>query len=62
MSLLYVFAMLVVVGVVAWALTTYVPMPPPIQKLVIAVAVVFCLLFVLQAFGLLDALRGVRVR
>lgn len=37
-------------------------MPPPVQKLVVAVAALFCVLLVLEAFGPLGALRGVRVR
>jgi len=40
-----------IIGLIAWALTQLVPMPAPIKTVVIVIAVLFCLLLVLRAFG-----------
>lgn len=44
-----------VIGVLAWLVTTYVPMAEPFKKVFIAVAVIGTVLWVLGAFGLLPA-------
>lgn len=43
-----------IIGVFAWAITTYVPMPPPIKGVIIVVALLFCLLVVLRSLGGLE--------
>lgn len=43
-----------IIGLIAWALTTLVPMPPQIQTAVIVVACLWALLLILNAFGLAD--------
>lgn len=40
-----------IVGVVAWLLVTFVPMPHPFPTLLIVVAVILCVLMALRAFG-----------
>lgn len=52
-SLLIVIAL---VGLVAWALTYFIPMPPKIATLVQVVAAVCILLYVLQWFGVVGDL------
>ena len=42
---------LAVIGVIAWAVTTYIPMPQGIKTLIIIVAVVCACIYVLNAFG-----------
>jgi hypothetical protein len=42
----------VVVGVVVWALTTYVPMPEQIKTLIIFAAVIVLVFILLKAFGI----------
>jgi hypothetical protein len=49
---------LVVLGVVVWAITTYIPMTPGIARLIQIVAVIIALVYVLNAFGVLHALSG----
>jgi hypothetical protein len=44
--------MLAVLGVAAWALVTFVPMPQGIKTLIIIVAVLGGILFALRAFGI----------
>lgn len=58
-SIIVLLVILAVVGLVAYLLTTFIPMPPPIIKLIWIVAVIACLLIVCNAFGLFDG--GARV-
>jgi hypothetical protein len=46
---------IIIVGVIVWFVNTYVPMPPAFKTLVYIVAGIFVLLYVLSAFGLIDA-------
>lgn len=55
MGLFAFLALCVVVGVVVWAIVTFVPMPAPIKQLVVGAAVVVLVLIFLNAlFGLGD--------
>lgn len=45
---------LALLGLIAWAIVTYIPMPQPIKTLIVIVIVVFCILIVVNAFGLLN--------
>ncbi len=40
-----------IIGLIAWALITYVPMPQPIKTVIVIAAVVFCVIILLQALG-----------
>jgi hypothetical protein len=60
-SLLYLCIVLVVVGVVLWAVTTYVPMQPAIKRILVIVVVIAVVLFVLRAFGVLSYIERVRI-
>jgi len=53
-SVVFLLVILAVVGLVAYLLTTFIPMPPPIVKLIWVVAVIACLLIVCNAFGVFD--------
>lgn len=61
MSLVSLIVVLVVVGVILWLINTYLPMEPRIKTVLNAVVVVFLVLWLLQAFGLLGSLHAVRV-
>lgn len=52
MSIVMLLVMLAFIGVVAWALVTYVPMPAPVKTVIIIVAVVACVLYALSAMGI----------
>jgi hypothetical protein len=43
---------LAIIGLIAWAIVTYVPMPQPIKTLIIIVVVVCCIIIVINAFGI----------
>jgi hypothetical protein len=61
MSLLTIIVVIVVVGVLLWALNSFVPMDSKIRSILNLVVVVLLILWLLQAFGLINTLRGVRV-
>ena len=61
MSLLTLLVALVATGVILYAINKFVPMDARI-KMILNVVVIICLVVVvLQAFGIIDALRGVKV-
>jgi len=62
MSLIGLILTLVVVGVLLWLLNTYVPMDSKIKTIINAVVVIVVVVWLLQAFGVLGALRDVRIR
>jgi hypothetical protein len=61
MSLITLVIVLVVFGVILWAINTYIPMDATIKKILNGVVVLAAILFVLSAFGVLDSLSGIRV-
>jgi hypothetical protein len=50
-----------VVGVLLWLVNTYVPMDAKIKSILNAVVVIAVVLWLLNLFGLLHQLRGIRV-
>ena len=54
MPIIYLLVYLALIGVVAWLLVTYIPMPPPIKTVIVVAAVVCCILLVLDATGILN--------
>ncbi|MFZ0789815.1 MAG: Thivi_2564 family membrane protein [Chromatiaceae bacterium] len=61
MSLITVVIVLVVFGVILWAINTYIPMDATIKKILNGVVVLAAILFVLSAFGVLGSLSEIRV-
>jgi len=61
MPLLQLILVLIVVGVLLWLVNNYIPMDSKIKGILNAVVVILVVLWLLQAFGLLGALRGVHV-
>lgn len=58
MSILSVLVMIVVVGVLLWAVNAYVPMAAPVKKLLNIVVVLGLVLWLLWAFGVFGYLGG----
>lgn len=50
------FLYLAAIGVIVWAITTYIPMQQPIKNLILFVAIICAVVVVLQAFGLMHPL------
>ena len=61
MPLLYIVGLLIVVGVLLWLVNTYIPMDPKIKGILNAVVVIAVVVYLLQVFGLLGTLEGIRV-
>lgn len=62
MPLLTIVLVLIVVGVLLWLINTYVPMDRKIKNILNIVVVIVVIIWLLQAFGLMGALSGVRVK
>lgn len=61
MPLLTLMLVIIVAGIALWLVNAYVPMTPALKNILNIVVAIVVILFCLQAFGLLDALRSVRV-
>lgn len=61
MPLLNIVIILIVVGVLLWLVNNYIPMDGKIRSILNAIVVIVVVLWLLQAFGLLGSLGGVRV-
>lgn len=62
MTLFGILIPIIVVGVLMWLVSAYVPMPEPFKKIVMAVAVIVTILWLLSAFGLLPSMQVPIVR
>lgn len=61
MPLLNIMLVLVIVGVALWAINAYIPMAKPVKTILNVVVVVVLCLWLLQTFGLISGLPGIRV-
>ncbi|MCC7219285.1 MAG: hypothetical protein IT490_00965 [Candidatus Contendobacter sp.] len=61
MPLIQLIIVLVVFGVILWAINTYIPMDGNIKKILNVVVIIAAILFVLSAFGVLGSLSGMHV-
>jgi hypothetical protein len=50
-----------VVGVILWLVNTYIPMDRKIKSILNVVVVIVLIIWLLQAFGLLDSIKGLKV-
>jgi hypothetical protein len=61
-SILTIILVIVLVGVLLWALNTFVPMDPKVRSILNVVVVILLIIWLLQAFGLIGHLFDVRLR
>jgi hypothetical protein len=61
MSLLSILLVIIVVGVLLWAVNTYIPMDRKIKNILNIVVVVVVIVWLLKAFGLFDYLMNIQV-
>ncbi|TVR99217.1 MAG: hypothetical protein EA406_04435 [Rhodospirillales bacterium] len=61
MPLITVVVVLIVVGVLLWAVNTYIPMDSKIKTILNVVVVIAVILWLLSAFGVLGSLDTIRV-
>ena len=61
MSLLSILLVIIVVGVLLWAVNTYIPMDRKIKNILNIVVVVVVIVWLLKAFGLFSYLLNIQV-
>jgi hypothetical protein len=61
MTLLHLLVILIVVGILLWVVNQYIPMDAKIKTILNIVVVLAVVLFLLQAFGVLDFASQVQV-
>jgi len=61
MSLLTIVLVIIVVGILLWAVNSFIPMDSRVRTILHAVVVIALILWLLQAFGILGAVSDVRV-
>jgi len=61
MSLLSLIIAIVVVGVVLWAINTFIPLSPGVKRLLNVVVIAVLVIWLCQQFGLFDALGTIRL-
>ena len=61
MTLVDIVIVLVVVGLILWLINTYIPMAGAIKSLLNVVVFVVVLVWVLQIFGIIGPISGVRI-
>jgi hypothetical protein len=62
MSVLTILVTIIVVGVLLWAINSFIPMDGKIRNILNGVVVILLILWLLQVFGILDPLLGARIR
>ena len=61
MNLMNIVVILVIAGLVMWLINTYIPMAAGIKSLLNLVVFVVLLIWVLQVFGVVGAIPGLRI-
>jgi cytochrome c oxidase assembly factor CtaG len=61
MTLMNIAVVLIVVGVMLWLINTYIPMAGSIKSLLNIVVFVVVLIWLLQGFGVIGAIPGIRI-
>ena len=61
MSLISLIIVLCVVGVILWAINSYLPLDAKIKKILNIVVVIVVVIWLLQAFGLIGSLSQIRI-
>jgi hypothetical protein len=61
MDVLTILLVIIVVGVLLWLVNSYVPMHPTIKSIFNAVVIILLVVWLLDAFGLIDVLRNTEV-
>ena len=57
MTLIFLIITLVIVGVVLWAVNTYIPMDAKIKNILNVAVIIFVVIWLLKAFGLLSGMN-----
>ena len=61
MPLIQLVIVLVVVGVILWAINSFIPMQATMKKILNAVVIIAVIIWLLSVFGVIPSLQGIRV-
>ena len=61
MSLITIIIALVAVGIILYLIEKYLPISPTIKRIIQVVVVVVLVLWLMDVFGLMDALKAIKV-
>ncbi len=61
MSLISLIVVLIIVGVLMYLINSYIPMDPKYKQLVNVVVIIFVIIWLIQALGLLGPLQQIRI-
>jgi hypothetical protein len=62
MPLIQIVIILVVAGVLLWAINTYIPMAKPVKTILTFVVVAVLCVWLLQTFGIIDSMKNIRIK
>ena len=61
MSLLSLIVVLVIIGILMYLINAFIPMDASIKRILNVVVIVFLVIWLIQAFGLLGPLQNIRI-
>lgn len=61
MSILTLLLVLILIGVIVWAATTYIPMDASIKNIIRIVGIIIAIVYALNAFGILGSAGAIKV-
>ena len=57
MSILMILLGLAIFGLILYLIVTFIPMPPPVKTVIIAIAVIFLIIWLMNGLGVLGPLN-----
>ena len=61
MPVISLIIILAVIGLLLWAVITYIPMEPTIKRIMIAVVVIGTIIWLLQVFGIVGSISAIHI-
>ena len=61
MPVISLIIILAVIGLLLWAVITYIPMEPTIKRIMIAVVVIGTIIWLLQVFGIIGTISAIHI-
>lgn len=61
MSLLTIIIVIVVIGLIMWAINTYIPMQPGVKKILNIAVIVILIIWILKALNVFSYMSNIRV-
>lgn len=61
MPLIQFVIVLVVIGVILWAINNFIPMQATMKRILNAVVIIAVIIWILSVFGIIPSLQGIRI-